>query len=681
MEQEITLRNKYTHKAIASYSGGRWYGADAPPRERRNETITHDNDGDGSPVPLSSPHHPSYYLYHPRKRERSTPGGEDVVISEPSNGIAYEDEELQKVLKQYPKCSRERGKAKELMLKKGYVSSEANFYRKTTNRKNFRVIRMTSPLYKDCWREHTIGEYATRKEANEAAQREGPGYCRGPGRASVVGYIYNRSEYRYHPNDKDIRICIVDIDREESMVSTDVKTRLESWRRQYGYIPDYVNLQTGHYKYGIRKCSHCKEFKDKSAFSKEEEKKSAARRICIACISLDGANSQVKSKSKDYTSTAVREAQKNPDFCSPPSSEEVTIPEPAHGEAYKDEDVMKILSKYPKGSSERGKVTKLILQGGYVTGCCYSRQKKRSRSTLYKHVKKFEDKEQMREDVPPLPGDNGDVASTVRSKSSLGLGYDGYYITDNGLRRHIAKWKGSVILVVTPVTFLEGEKMSAVDISHPLNIDICDLIGNSDIVSELPKVPPNRMTYLPTAQDPSDYNPSSSFAELCRREKLLPLKWDRHIKSQPFQTAGGATSDQIESGFKRRITKLYFPPKSFAPPGNDCPDKVVLSNLRKYIRHAAKDGGSPVICVGQSNPNEMRFRCKYWYRRRKTKACDDTDEKSKKHSYYNSYCCTFTFAVKWDKFGYYIPLLRTIEADCNVGFAWHCCEPPHKVTK
>jgi hypothetical protein len=27
----------------------------------------------------------------------------------------------------------------------------------------------------------------------------------------------------------------------------------------------------------------------------------------------------------------------------------------------------------------------------------------------------------MREDVPPLPGENGDVASTARSKSSLGL--------------------------------------------------------------------------------------------------------------------------------------------------------------------------------------------------------------------------------------------------------------------
>ena len=65
-------------------------------------------------------------------------------------------------------------------------------------------------------------------------------------------------------------------------------------------------------------------------------------------------------------------------------------------------------SKYPKGSSERGRVIKLILQRGYVTGGVT-----RSTSTLYKHVKKFEDKEQMREDVPPLPGDNGDVASTT----------------------------------------------------------------------------------------------------------------------------------------------------------------------------------------------------------------------------------------------------------------------------
>jgi len=63
-----------------------------------------------------------------------------------------------------------------------------------------------------------------------------------------------------------------------------------------------------------------------------------------------------------------------------------TIPEPAHGESYEDEDDMKIISKYPKGTSERGKVIKLILQRGYVTGGVT-----RSRSTLYEHVKKFED--------------------------------------------------------------------------------------------------------------------------------------------------------------------------------------------------------------------------------------------------------------------------------------------------
>ena len=57
----------------------------------------------------------------------------------------------------------------------------------------------------------------------------------------------------------------------------------------------------------------------------------------------------------------------------------------------------------------------MILQRGYVTGGVT-----RSRSTLYKHVKKFEDKEQMREDVPPFPGENGDVASTARSKSTPG---------------------------------------------------------------------------------------------------------------------------------------------------------------------------------------------------------------------------------------------------------------------
>jgi hypothetical protein len=217
-----------------------------------------------------------------------------------------------------------------------------------------------------------------------------------------------------------------------------------------------------------------------------------------------------------------------------------------------------------------------------------------------------------------------------------------------------------------------------VDISHPLNVDICDLIGNSDIFSALP------FSGLATAQDPNECSHHScSFAELCRREKLPPLKWDldwdsyrRGYVKNPVSY--GLMSGYVDPALKRRIAKLYFPPKKFAPPTNNDPDRVVLCNLRKCIRQAAADGGSPVICIGQSNPNEMRFRCKHWYRRRKTKAYDGSsnNDKNRKHPY-NSYCCTFTFTVKWDKFGYYISLLRSIIADSNMGFAWHCCEPPH----
>ena len=41
---------------------------------------------------------------------------------------------------------------------------------------------------------------------------------------------------------------------------------------------------------------------------------------------------------------------------------------------------------------------------------------------------------------------------------------------------------------------------------------------------------------------------------------------------------------------------------------------------------------------------------------------------------YNMYSCTFTFVIRWDAYGYYIPLLENPNQDSNLGCAWHCCE-------
>ena len=65
-----------------------------------------------------------------------------------------------------------------------------------------------------------------------------------------------------------------------------VEARLESWKRQHGAVPDYVNPKTGVDKYGSRKCSSCKKFKDKSAFSRKEANKTSKKRICNACMGV-----------------------------------------------------------------------------------------------------------------------------------------------------------------------------------------------------------------------------------------------------------------------------------------------------------------------------------------------------------------------------------------------------------
>ena len=49
-------------------------------------------------------------------------------------------------------------------------------------------------------------------------------------------------------------------------------------------VPDHINPETGYYKYGVRKCSKCKEFKDKQYFTEEEADKKPSERVCNLCI-------------------------------------------------------------------------------------------------------------------------------------------------------------------------------------------------------------------------------------------------------------------------------------------------------------------------------------------------------------------------------------------------------------
>ena len=51
----------------------------------------------------------------------------------------------------------------------------------------------------------------------------------------------------------------------------------------YPEVPEHIDLFTGNFKTGTRKCSKCKAYKTKSDYNAEQEKKPASRRICNDC--------------------------------------------------------------------------------------------------------------------------------------------------------------------------------------------------------------------------------------------------------------------------------------------------------------------------------------------------------------------------------------------------------------
>ena len=53
---------------------------------------------------------------------------------------------------------------------------------------------------------------------------------------------------------------------------------------QVNDVPLHINLKTGWYKYGIRKCSVCNEFLDQSKYTDEQAKLPAAKRVCNLCL-------------------------------------------------------------------------------------------------------------------------------------------------------------------------------------------------------------------------------------------------------------------------------------------------------------------------------------------------------------------------------------------------------------
>ena len=306
------------------------------------------------------------------------------------------------------------------------------------------------------------------------------------------------------------------------------------------------------------------------------------------------------------------------------------LPLPSGGGRYDTEDAVKQVLKLPKQSTERGAAIKLICKGGYIS---------LSQSAFYNCIQRAETQK------------NGTTGQPKpNSVASLGLGYIGDYLRHD--IRHAVKWKGSFILSVIPACDAQQPTYGPLQ-----TIDICSIIGNSDFASKRLKSSPHTQNWY----------------KMCKKEGLTAVECDR--RKYEFR---------VNHRLSERITKLYFEPAKYPPPKGewDDPDDIVFGYLKDYIKTAAELCGSPVVCNGGPNEAEARFQCRHWYRRiegkeRPKRPICKLWEKAEPplQRSYNTHSCTFTFAVQWDRLGYYILINnKKRNKEYNFGCGWHCCE-------
>ena len=191
---------------------------------------------------------------------------------------------------------------------------------------------------------------------------------------------------------------------------------------------------------------------------------------------------------------------------------------------------------------------------------------------------------------------------------NLGIQYEGSHI-EACLHDKDLRWRGSIVLNLMQVRFcnnlsecrreykLVGSKSYVEqDVDHSLHhivkrvlgsddkgrlpIDICQLLGNSDIVQRIPEEATSEdldKMWLSTHD--------STFGELRKRCNLPRLYWF----TERF------------SIWELKIGKLYFSEWEYPPPSkvkSEQGSKIIWSRLKSYIEYMANLGGSPVVCAG-----------------------------------------------------------------------------------
>ena len=220
--------------------------------------------------------------------------------------------------------------------------------------------------------------------------------------------------------------------------------------------------------------------------------------------------------------------------------------------------------------------------------------------------------------------------------TTLGLGYTGYFIAHKV--RHRVNRKGEILLSLIPIE-LRNTDLAEVTMPSPMLIDICQLIGNSDLFESKPK--PHSST-----TDWNSLNNNPLFNTIKHMYNIPPMYF---CYPNPQQRG-------------RRIGRLYFCSKTYHPS-----HPTAFERLKEYIEKKAALGRSPVVCIGGGDRNEKRFKCKRLYRESRTKHATKTRNSAGVHS------CTLSFSVKWDDMGYYIPLITSGTKRYNNGCGWHSC--------
>jgi len=290
-------------------------------------------------------------------------------------------------------------------------------------------------------------------------------------------------------------------------------------------------------------------------------------------------------------------------------------PLPSNGCTFTDEELFNIIKQYPKRSNERGEMMRKL-----------EKNDDRSKSTLYQRVSICERErlEELSNILKKYP-----KRSTQRE---IGLGYPLEYVQYN--IRHTIKRKDHIRMLVIPVSFAESKHMETLDNSHLRYIDVCYLIGNSDVVSRTNPFEEGNCQDLHEFHQIYNEN-TGSILPVRGLRRLSPLKFDSDKDNRP----------------EERITKLYFSPTKFPPPNHYIQHKNNCGHLRNYIKDCAAVDGSPVVCVG-GDEHEKRFRCKAWSRRKGIPLSEKLEtyrpisemlEVPSTKRQYSLYSCTFNY--------------------------------------